>query len=137
MIKPKTKARRVYEIARRMQQVGQQGLAAHLGQPPRRKWSSLAPEQQAGWRALAEWHITQLMTEDQTTRAEHLKWCKQRALEYCDMGDVAQAFASMSSDLGKHPETENHAAIQLGTMLLIAGHLNSPAEMRKFIEGFN
>lgn len=72
-----------------------------------------------------------------TTRAEHLAWCKKRALEYCDAGDVAQAFSSMGSDLGKHPETENHSAIQLGMMLLMGGHLNTPGEMRKFIEGFN
>jgi len=71
------------------------------------------------------------------SRAEHLKWCKQRALEYCDAGDVNQAYASMASDLGKHPETEGHAAIQLGMMMLMGGHLNSPMEMRKFIEGFN
>jgi len=71
------------------------------------------------------------------TRSEHLEWCKTSALEYCDIGDVRQAYASMASDLGKHPETENHAAIQLGMMLLIGGHLDNPAEMRKFIEGFN
>ena len=59
------------------------------------------------------------------SRAEHLAWCKQRALEYCDMGDVNQAYASMGSDLGKHPETANHPAIQLGMMLLMGGHFSS------------
>jgi hypothetical protein len=53
------------------------------------------------------------------------------------MGDVNQAYASMASDLGKHPETANHAAIQLGMMLLMGGHLSSTMEMRKFIEGFH
>jgi hypothetical protein len=72
-----------------------------------------------------------------SSRAEHLAWCKKRALEYCDMGDVNQAYASMASDLGKHPDTKGHAAIQLGMMMLMGGHLNSPMEMRKFIEGFN
>jgi hypothetical protein len=71
------------------------------------------------------------------TRAEHLAWCKRRALEYCDIGDVNQAFASMGSDLGKHPKTENHPAIQLGMMMLMSGHLSTPEKMRKFIEGFN
>jgi hypothetical protein len=75
--------------------------------------------------------------ETLTTRQEHLAWCKKRALEYCDIGDVTQAFASMGSDLGKHPETENHAAIQLGMTLLMGGQLDSPMKMRKFIEGFN
>jgi sulfite exporter TauE/SafE len=72
-----------------------------------------------------------------TTRAEHLEWCKKRALEYCAIGDVNQAFASMGSDLGKHPETENHAAIELGVMMLMSGMLNTPREMEKFIKGFN
>lgn len=71
------------------------------------------------------------------TRAEHLAWCKERALEYVDKGDVTEAYASMASDLTKHPETEKHAAIQLGMMLLMGGHLNSASEMRKFINGFN
>lgn len=72
-----------------------------------------------------------------TTRAEHLAWCKQRALEYCDRGEVIQAWASFLSDMSKHLETENHTALELGNVQLIAGLLNDPAEMRKFIEGFN
>lgn len=40
------------------------------------------------------------------TREEHLEWCRQRALEYVDADDPVQAYASMSSDLRKHPETE-------------------------------
>ena len=72
-----------------------------------------------------------------TTRAEHLAWCKQRALEYVNAGDLPQAMASMGSDLGKHPETAGHSAIQLGMMLLMGGHLNTQQAMRKFIEGFN
>ena len=71
------------------------------------------------------------------TRAEHLAWCKQRALEYIDLGDVKNALASMFSDLGKHEGTRNHAAIQLGVMLMLAGHLDDPREARRYIEGFN
>lgn len=71
------------------------------------------------------------------TRSEHLDWCKKRALEYCDQGDCRQAFASMTSDLRKHKDTSNHAAIELGMMMLMGGHISSPHEMRKFIEGFN
>lgn len=71
------------------------------------------------------------------TREEHLAWCKQRALEYVDHGDLTNAWASMASDLTKHPETEKHAAITLGTMMLMSGHLSTAPEMRKFINGFN
>jgi hypothetical protein len=75
--------------------------------------------------------------EEPMTREEHLDWCKQRAREYVDRGDLSNAYASMASDLGKHPETEGHQAIQLGMMLMMGGHLSSAAEMRKFIDGFN
>ena len=71
------------------------------------------------------------------TRSEHLEWAKARALKYTDIGDVANAFASISSDLSKHPETANHAGIELGMMLLMGGRLSTAAEMRKFTEGFN
>ena len=71
------------------------------------------------------------------TRAEHLAWCKRRALEYVEAGDIQQAFTSMASDLGKHDETAGHSAIQLGMMMLMGGHLSTATEMRKFINGFN
>lgn len=74
---------------------------------------------------------------DDVTRAEHLEWCKQRALEYVDAGQLNDAYASMASDLGKHEGTQGHAGIQLGLMMLMAGQLSTPDEMRKFIEGFN
>ncbi|MEE9571527.1 MAG: hypothetical protein V3W20_00595 [Candidatus Neomarinimicrobiota bacterium] len=70
-------------------------------------------------------------------RSEHVEWCKKRALEYLDNGDLANAYASMVSDLRKHPETEGHAGIQLGVGMLFGGHLGTPEKMRKFIEGFN
>lgn len=71
-------------------------------------------------------------------RAEHLAWCKQRAHEYLDVGDVANAIASMMSDLGKHPETEgvgkNPALVMFGMM---AAQNNSREDARRYIDGFN
>lgn len=71
------------------------------------------------------------------TREEHMNWCKGRALQYANAGDINNAWGSMVSDLNKHPETEGHAAINLGMMMLMGGHLSSRDEMVKFIEGFN
>jgi hypothetical protein len=48
------------------------------------------------------------------TRAEHLAWAKQRALEYLDRGELDNAFASMVSDCRKHPELESHIGLELG-----------------------
>jgi hypothetical protein len=70
------------------------------------------------------------------TRDEHLRWAKDRALEYVDAGELNNAFASMGSDLQKHPELRNHPGWQLAVSLKMAGHM--PAhEMRAWIEGFN
>ena len=72
-----------------------------------------------------------------TTRAEHLAWCKTRALEYVDAGDLSNAFGSLVSDLNAHPDTKGHAAAELGMMLMLGGHLHTEREMREFIEGCN
>lgn len=77
------------------------------------------------------------MRKPTTTRAEHLAWCKERALEYCDAGDLQNALASMGSDLQKHPETAGHIGVGLGLAMMAGGQLSTQAEMRKFIEGFN
>lgn len=71
------------------------------------------------------------------TRPEHMEWCKKRALEYVDNGDLTNAYSSMCSDLTKHEETSNHAGISLGMMLMMSGKLSTQEEMRKFINGFN
>lgn len=76
-------------------------------------------------------------------RSEHLEWCKQRALRELDFyPDVREAcrnaMASMGSDLGKHPETERHAGVQLGMMMLMCDQREARDKeaMRKFILGF-
>jgi hypothetical protein len=72
------------------------------------------------------------------TREEHLKWCKERALEELQKtGDAGKVYASMTSDLNKHSETKNHMAIEMGIMLLFSGNLDNPYQMKNFIEGFN
>lgn len=71
------------------------------------------------------------------TRTEHLNWCKQRAIEYCDAGDIKNAWASMASDLGKHPETQGHIGIELGMVQVMTGMIRTPQQMKDFINGFN
>ena len=77
------------------------------------------------------------------TAHEHVAWCKHRALLELDAPDqstekaIANAFASMVSDLRKHPDTEDHPANTLGMQLFIGGHLSTKAEMRRWIEGYN
>ena len=73
------------------------------------------------------------------TRQEHLSWCKQRALEHIDLGDLSGAFYSFASDVSKHPETENIRDIiaNLGMPLLMSGNLGTPNKMRTYIEDYN
>ena len=73
----------------------------------------------------------------ETSRADHLAWCKTRALEYVDAGDTQNAYASIASDLNKHPDTAGHTGVELGMMLLLSGHLSSASQMRDFINGLN
>jgi len=71
------------------------------------------------------------------TRAQHLKWAKDRALEYADRGELANAMSLITSDLNKHPETAGHSGIELMGTLAFAGHMDSAREVRDFIEGLN
>ena len=66
-----------------------------------------------------------------------MQWCKNRALQYVDLGDIDQAMASILSDLRKHPETQKHAGGEMMLMLKMGGHLSTREEMRKFINGLN
>jgi hypothetical protein len=70
------------------------------------------------------------------TREEHLAWAKERALAYLP-ADPQQAFDSIVSDLGKHPETEGHRGLDLGMRLLLNGQMNDPEKMREWIAGFH
>ena len=65
------------------------------------------------------------------TRDEHLAWCKQRALEYLDRGELENAVASMASDLGKHPELQREPLL-LGAMHAAGDHDG----VRRWITGF-
>ena len=71
------------------------------------------------------------------TRSEHVEWAKGRALEYLDTGDLQNAFASMASDMGKHPETSAIAKSPLMTIGMQSVMSGDAGAVRRFIEGFN
>lgn len=72
--------------------------------------------------------------EKSTTREEHLIWCKFRAHQYLDQGQISHAIASIQSDLQQHSATKNHQAIGLASRLLIARRLGTIAEVRQFVD---
>jgi hypothetical protein len=71
--------------------------------------------------------------EMEQSREEHLKWCKQRAMEYVNAGDWQQGITSMLSDLGKHSETQS--SVQIGSMIMLT--VRDRASAKRFVEGFN
>jgi hypothetical protein len=69
------------------------------------------------------------------TRDEHLEWCKKRAREYLNRGDITNAIASMGSDLMKHEELKNISAAMMPIGLMFAMNADLPGAKR-WIEGF-
>ena len=70
------------------------------------------------------------------TRAEHIAWCKQRAIQEMEHShDPKQGVISMMSDIGKHPETSSDVLRSLCMMTLMRPC--SEQSVRKFIDGFN
>lgn len=69
------------------------------------------------------------------SREEHLEWCKQRAREYLERGDISQAVTSMLSDLSKHPDTKLTEPF-LPMVGMLAAKNNDMAAAQRFIEGF-
>ena len=75
--------------------------------------------------------------EERMNRKEHLQWCKDRALQYVESNDLNGAMGSMLSDLRRHEETKDHPAGPLMLQLKMIGALDTPEEMRKYINDFN
>ena len=70
------------------------------------------------------------------TRDEHLAWCKRRALEYVDAGDLTHAVASMASDLKTHPDTDNPALNGLAMIGMMYVTDGDKAAVQRWIERF-
>jgi len=69
-------------------------------------------------------------------RAEHLQWCKDRALEHINNGDINQGITSMMSNIRKHPETDSEAYASLCMMMLMGNQLSTKQAAVDFINGF-
>lgn len=72
------------------------------------------------------------------TRAEHLKWCKERAIAEMDYsGKPSAGIISMMSDIRKHPETNSEVLVALCGMQLLMKPNMTRQEAINFIDGFN
>lgn len=74
------------------------------------------------------------------TREKHLAWCKQRALEYIDRGDLINGVTSMISDMNKHDETRISPTGALGMLGILALQQATQGDsegVKRFVKGFN
>ena len=68
------------------------------------------------------------------TRDQHLAWCKARAREYIEIGEIRQAVTSMMCDLAKHDDiviSSETAVLSFEVMLS-----NDRDKAQRFIDGF-
>lgn len=68
------------------------------------------------------------MSDDADRAADHLRMCKQRALEYFDAGDIPNAIASMVSDLSKYDrevQMSERASLFAEVQAVLGGHSES------------
>lgn len=77
---------------------------------------------------------------DYGERDQHMAWCKQRAIEYLDQGDLNGALASFMSDMSKQPDTDEYMRSPAIAMLVVVDGLggvqnNDAHRLRRFIEG--
>ena len=72
------------------------------------------------------------------TRAAHIRWCKERALQEMNFtGFPSDGIASMMSDLRKHPETNDETLQLLCVSMLMKGRQNlTKQQVIDFINGF-
>ncbi len=73
------------------------------------------------------------------TRAEHIQFCKERAMALVNDGDLLQAVTSMMSDLTKHPETQHSSEVlaALGLLAMQQAQSGDRREVERYIQGFN
>lgn len=80
------------------------------------------------------------------TRAEHMAWCKQRAMSEYDHyvksegheSAARNAVVSIVSDLRKHPETAPSSEGAMSAMAIMSiPTLRTRNAVREFIEGYN
>lgn len=78
------------------------------------------------------------------TRDEHMKWCKERAIQEFDFylkpdglkAAVRNGLTSMMSDMSKHPETNSSSMQSLCLHQMLIG-MSSRQAFVNFINGFN
>ena len=72
---------------------------------------------------------------DPRERWDHVAWCKARALQYLDAGDLNGALTSMGSDMAKREDCRINPHFYAAGMMAVAA--GDAAAVRRWVEGFN
>ena len=75
--------------------------------------------------------------EMMSKRKEHIEWCKKRALERVEKGELAEAVVALSNDMSKSSKTIDHPLIDYGMILVIAGYFSTAKQVKEFINTIN
>jgi len=70
-------------------------------------------------------------------RKEYIEWCKKRALERVEKGELAEAIVALSNDMSKSSKTIDHPLIDYGMILVIAGYFSTAKQVKEFINTIN
>lgn len=68
-------------------------------------------------------------------RTEHVETVKQHALAALDEGNILTALTTVVDELPRHPETQEHAGIDLLALLAVSGMMHTEPQVREFVEG--
>lgn len=71
-------------------------------------------------------------------RGEYLQWCKDRAMEYVNRGELLEGVTSMMSDMEKRDDTKLGPALSgLGIHAAMAATQGNRDMVERYILGFN
>lgn len=72
------------------------------------------------------------------TREQYVQWCKDRAMEYVERGDLLEGVTSMMSDMDKRDDTKLKGALgALGIHAAMQAQQGNRDMVERFILGFN
>jgi len=70
------------------------------------------------------------------SQRDYIGWCRVRALDILEKGDLEGAYVSFLLELGKCEETKDLVYFKLTTRLQAAGMLNTSEEVRDHLNRF-
>lgn len=68
-------------------------------------------------------------------RTEHVEQVKEHVLAALETDGVIGALVTVFEELPQHPETQNHAGLDLLALLTMSGAMSQEWQVREFVDG--